>query len=325
MSNVEAHPVETVCGGRPTRPAPEVLQPRLVPLGGARAVPVRRTLPQRERSLIGAWCFLDHYGPDDTAVTGGSAIPGHPHTGLQTVSWLFEGRIEHLDTTGAHAVVRPGEVNLMTAGHGIAHSEVSTADSRVLHGVQLWVALPERHRDAPPGFESHVPRPVVVDGGRVLVFVGTLAGESSPVTTFSPLVGAEIGLDPAATLRLAVEPGFEHGVLVDTGAVAVDGHEVGRGRLLYLPPGAEELVVEATGDGPARVVLLGGTPFGEQIVMWWNFVGRTHDEVAGYRAQWEAERAGGVVGSRRFGAFPRAWADVLPAPELPNARLKPRG
>ena len=107
----------------------ELLVPRQVPLGGPRAMDVRRTLPQRQRSLIGAWCFLDHYGPDRIGDSGGMKVPRHPHTGLQTVSWLFTGEIEHRDSAGFHAVVRPGEVNLMTAGRGISHSEFSTPDT----------------------------------------------------------------------------------------------------------------------------------------------------------------------------------------------------
>lgn len=302
----------------------QLLEPRRVPLGGPRAMRVDRTLPQVGRSTIGAWCFVDRYGPDDVGVTGGMAVPGHPHVGLQTVSWLFAGEVEHRDTTGAHALVRPGEVNLMTAGAGIAHSEYSTPATRTLHGVQLWVALPDRHRDAPPAFEHHVPRPVERHGVRILVLVGELAGERSPVTTHSPLIGAEIGLEPGARLELDVDPGHEHGVLVDTGAVTVDGRPVAAGRLLYRAPGDARLVLAAAGEWPARVVLLGGEPLGEPLVMWWNFVGRTHEEVAGYRAQWTAERAGGVDGPGRFGRFPDAWHVTLPAPELPNARLLPR-
>src|SRR5918995_5893358 len=144
VSNVEAVPVELTCrGGEPGTHAVEVLVPRDVPLGGPRAMTVRRTLPQRHRSLIGAWCFADHYGPDPVEDTGGMSVAPHPHTGLQTVSWLFTGEIEHRDSAGHHAMVRPGELNLMTGGRGISHSEVSTADTAVLHGVQLWVALPE--------------------------------------------------------------------------------------------------------------------------------------------------------------------------------------
>jgi redox-sensitive bicupin YhaK (pirin superfamily) len=158
----------------------EILTPREVPLGGLRAMTVRRTLPQRERSLIGAWCFLDHYGPDDVAVTGGMSVAPHPHTGLQTVSWLFTGEIEHRDSAGHHALVRPGELNLMTAGHGISHSEVSTAATTTLHGAQLWVALPDAARDGTPGFEHYAPPEVTGDGWAVRVFVGSLLGSTSP-------------------------------------------------------------------------------------------------------------------------------------------------
>jgi redox-sensitive bicupin YhaK (pirin superfamily) len=322
MSNVESAPVEITCGTDPAKAQLEVLEPRLVPLGGARAMQVRRTLPQRARSLIGAWCFVDHYGPDDVAA--GMAVPGHPHTGLQTVSWLFDGQIEHRDTTGAHALVRPGEVNLMTAGSGIAHSEFSTPDTRTLHGVQLWIALPDRHRQAAPAFEHHTPRPVERDGARILVLAGALAGDASPITTYSPLLGAEIGLAAGARLHLDVDAGFEHGVLVDTGDVTVDGVRCTPGQLLFRPPCDRDLVIEAAGSGPARVMLLGGEPFDEQIIMWWNFIGRTHGDIVGFRNQWQAERAGETDGTGRFGRFPDAWDHTLPAPELPNARLTPR-
>jgi len=138
----------------------EVLTPREVPLGGLRAMRVRRTLPQRHRSLIGAWCFVDHYGPDEVDQTGGMVVAPHPHTGLQTVSWLFDGEIEHRDSAGNHALVRPGELNLMTAGRGISHAEVSAPDTTTLHGAQLWVALPEAARNGDPAFEHFAPSPV---------------------------------------------------------------------------------------------------------------------------------------------------------------------
>lgn len=226
MSNVEATPTEQRCTGSVTTvDAPgepiQVLSPRAVPLGGLRAMTVRRTLPQRSRSLIGAWCFADHYGPDDVSVTGGMDVAPHPHTGLQTVSWLFAGEIEHRDSHGVHALVRPGEVNLMTAGYGICHSEVSTPQTTTLHGVQLWVALPEAHSAAPRDFQHHVPTPVELDGATIRVFLGSVAGQTSPVRTFTPLLGAEISLDPRARVSLDVDPGFEHGVLVDVGTVTV--------------------------------------------------------------------------------------------------------
>src|SRR4051795_10400508 len=189
MSNTDTAPAEVACAASAFN---GVLHPREVPLGGPGAIRVRRTLPQRERSLIGAWCFADHYGPHDVRGTTGMDVPPHPHTGLQTVSWLFSGEVEHRDSAGVHAMVRPGELNLMTAGHGICHSEVSTAATTVLHGVQLWVALPADHRDVPGNFQHYVPQPVPIDGGEARVFLGSLAGSTSPVPTFSPLLGAEL-------------------------------------------------------------------------------------------------------------------------------------
>jgi hypothetical protein len=245
-------------------------------------------------------------------------VAPHPHTGLQTASWLFAGEVEHRDSHGVHAHVRPGELNLMTGGHGIAHSEVSTPGTRVLHGVQLWIALPDHARDAPRDFAHHVPEPTTLDGAVARVFLGTLAGSTSPVPTFTPLLGAELVLDPGARLHLRVDPAFEHGVLVDRGSVTLEGCPLRPGDLGFAAPGREHLTVAST--GPARVLLLGGTPFGERIVMWWNFVARSHEEVVTLREQWESgsSRFGHVAGY--VGAVPR-----LPAPALPNARIKPRG
>ncbi len=298
----------------------EVLTPRDVPLGGPRAMTVRRTLPQRQRSLIGAWCFADHYGPDDVAATGGMDVAPHPHTGLQTVSWLFSGEIEHRDSLGSHAFVRPGELNLMTGGHGIAHTEVSTPRTTVLHGVQLWVALPDAHRDAPRDFQHHEPEPVRLPGAALRVFLGALAGATSPVRTFTPLLGAELLLDPGADLTLPVDPAFEHGLLVDTGTVRFAGTPLKPAELGYTAPGHDHLTLTNDSDTtPARVVLLGGPPFEEEIVMWWNFVCRTHDEVVRARADWMAE-----LGGPRFGEVEGYDGGPLPAPELPTVPLKPR-
>ncbi|MBU4214383.1 MAG: pirin family protein [Actinobacteria bacterium] len=329
MTNLERHPAETVCGpGDPDGIGRvQVLTPRDVPLGGIRAMTVRRTLPQRARSFIGAWCFLDHYGPDDVSVTGGMVVPPHPHTGLATVSWLFSGQIEHRDSLGTHALVRPGELNLMTAGRGIVHSEYSTPGTTVLHGAQLWVALPDADRDTAPAFAHHAPAPHALPGATVRVFLGSLAGVASPVPWFTPLLGAELVLDPDARLTLDVDPGFEHGVLLDAGDVAVAG-TVGRpGELLYVAPGESTLTLAAGSTG-ARVLLLGGTPLGERIVMWWNFVGRSHEDVVAARAAWqggigeEADRVAAAPG--RFPPVPDDPHAPLRAPVLPPIRLVPR-
>jgi redox-sensitive bicupin YhaK (pirin superfamily) len=281
---------------------------------------VRRTLPRRDRSLIGAWCFVDHYGPDDVASTGGMDVAPHPHTGLQTVSWLFTGEIEHRDSLGTHALVRPGEVNLMTAGRGIAHSEVSTAGTAVLHGVQLWVALPDAERAGAPAFAHHAAAAVAVGPGATLrVFLGSLAGVHSPLATATPLLGAELVLGPGAQVALGAQVEFEHGVLLDAGSVTVAGQPLAAGELGYLAPGSDVLVLANAGPQPARMLLLGGPPFTEELVMWWNFVGRSHEEIASFRAQWQAR-------SERFGEVPGYAGAVpwLPAPALPNARIMPR-
>lgn len=322
MSNLDPRPDEVVCENRDGH-APRLLDYREVPLGGPRAMTVRRSLPQRGQTLIGAWCFLDHYGPDDVRLGGGMAVPGHPHTGLQTVSWVFSGEIEHRDTTGAHAIVRPREVNLMTAGSGIAHSEYSTPDTAFLHGVQLWVALPDEHRNTAPAFEHHAPPVLDVEGAEVVVFLGGLFGQRSPVRTFTPLLGAELTLRPGQRLRVPADPTFEHGVLIDAGSVTVGGIDASIGQLVYLPAGPDAVDLTAGDEGPARLLLIGGEPLGEQIVMWWNFVGRSHDEIAGFREDWQRARTAPEAG--RFGPFPGGWDETIPAPILPNVRLRPRG
>ena len=297
----------------------EILEPRDVPLGGPRAMGVRRTLPQRSRSLIGGWCFVDHYGPEDVAME----VPPHPHTGLQTVSWLFSGDIDHRDSVGSHATVRPGEVNLMTAGRGIQHSEVSTPQSTLLHGVQLWVALPDAHRHVPPFFEHHKPQPFTFGGATFHVFVGALLGGSSPVSAFSALLGAQVDLPPLTTVTIPVRSDFEHGILLDTGSLSINDVDVPLNHLAYLAPGCGSITVEAGPDG-ARIILLGGEPLGEQIVMWWNFIGRSHDEIVGFRNEWQRDVIAGATDDGRFGSTAYDGS-ALPAPELPNVTLRPRG
>jgi redox-sensitive bicupin YhaK (pirin superfamily) len=316
VSNTDVAPAELACGASAFA---GVLHPREVPLGGPRAIRVRRTLPQRERSLIGAWCFADHYGPHDVGDGVGMDVPPHPHTGLQTVSWLFDGEVEHRDSAGVHAFVRPGELNLMTAGAGICHSEVSTAATTVLHGVQLWVALPDADRDTGRDFAHHAPEPVEIPGAVLRVFLGALAGSRSPVHTFTPLLGAQIDLAAGAEVRLEIDPSFEHGVLLDQGGLEAAGAPLDVADLAYQPTGCDVLTLRNTGDGPARAVLLGGPPFGEELVMWWNFVGRSHDDIATYRALWQDH-------NDRFGAVDGYQGSTtrLPAPALPNATLRPR-
>ena len=331
---METSPEELVCSDHHACAGIELLTPRNVPLGGPRAMDVRRTLPQKQRSLIGAWCFLDHYGPDPVGDTGGMRVPRHPHTGLQTVSWLFTGEIEHRDSAGFHAMVRPGEVNLMTAGRGISHSEFSTPDTSVLHGAQLWVALPDSARHVPPTFAHYKPEPMGNDKWEVRVFLGSLSVSEgtgadhysvSPVTTHTELVGAEILMDPGTQLRIALKPHHEHGILLDSGSLKVDADELPKDNLAYLPVGYQSITLTA-GAKPVRALLIGGEPLHEQILMWWNFVGRTHEEVVKFRQQWQAEIGAepGDTSIKRFGDFPEGEPVALPAPALPTVRLRPR-
>ncbi|MDI1465743.1 pirin family protein [Catellatospora sp. KI3] len=316
MSNVETAPVEIECGReeQPEGAVHELLPGREVVLGGVRGMAVSRTLPHRDRRMVGAWCFVDQYGPADHDMR----VPPHPHTGLQTVTWLLAGDVLHRDSLGSEALVRPGQLNLMTAGHGIAHSEESPAGrTGPLHGVQLWVALPEHARSAAPHFESHRELPVLsLPGATVTVLMGELGGAISPAKAYTPIVGAEASVFADTTAFLPLRPDFEYAALVLDGAAAVDGVDLTCGTLLYLGHGRDCLEIRT--GAPARVLLLGGEPFAEEIVMWWNFVGRSHDDVAAAREQWMAADA-------RFGEVTGYDGEPLPAPVLPATPLKPRG
>jgi redox-sensitive bicupin YhaK (pirin superfamily) len=324
VSNREANPTETLGGADASvadGPACQVLLGRDVPITKTNLV--NRTLPHRDRRMVGAWCFVDTYGPDAVITMPGMRVPPHPHIGLQTVSWLVEGLIEHRDSLGSHQLIEPGQLNLMTAGRGISHSEASPPQRPpALHGAQLWVALPEPARDTAPVFEHVASLPRVALGGVVVtVLVGALAGEladvRSPATVHSPLVGADLEVGGSALLPL--DPGFEHAVVVLRGTVVVDGETLTPGRLLYLGTGRSALPV--SGRDGARCLLLGGEPFEEQIVMWWNFVARSHAEIQHARQTWMAGLDGGTV----FGQVVGYDGPPLPAPELPNVELRPRG
>lgn len=212
----------------------EPLAAREVVLG--RSTHVRRILPHRRHRMIGAWCFLDHYGPDDVTIDGGMWVPPHPHTGLQTVTWLFEGTGIHTDSLGSHQEIRPGQLNVMTAGRGICHAEVSPPDApQYLHGVQLWVCLPDEARDAtPPAFDHLADLPRLVEPGiELTVFVGELAGCASAAPTYTPLVGAELRMAPGASVNLPLREDFEHGVLAVSEDLIVAGTDLPRHRMSY--------------------------------------------------------------------------------------------
>jgi redox-sensitive bicupin YhaK (pirin superfamily) len=319
MSNLDRRPPARELGGlaaTASSPVLELLPAKEVQLG--ESTRVRRLLPTLGRRLVGAWAFVDHYGPDDIAAGPGMQVAPHPHTGLQTVSWLLQGRVHHRDSLGSDVEFGPGELALMTAGHGIAHSEQSPVrHPRLLHGAQLWVALPDAARDTAPAFEHHAVLPgFSSDGLTATVLVGSLGGATSPGTTFTPLVGVDLDLAAGADVELPLEPDFEYAVLGASGGADVEGAPLGHGQLLYLGTGRRTVRIR-TGE-PVRLLLLGGQPFEERLVMWWNFVGRSGEEIAAFAEQWAAE-------DERFGTVVGYDGDRLPAPALPPVALKPRG
>ena len=269
---------------------------------------VRRALPQRRRRTVGAWCFIDHMGPVPSGVTPG--IGPHPHSGLHTVTWLVEGELVHRDSLGSEQAVRPGQLNLMSAGHGVSHAEEPTGDDGAgLHGVQLWVAQPEATRHGGPTFEHHASLPEVELGSaRVTVLVGTLAGATSPARRDTELIGVDLRLGAGAA-ELPLVPSFEHALVVMDGAVVAGDRTVTPGQLAYVGPGRDELRLSATGQ--TRLLLVGGEPFESPVTMWWNFVGRSRAEVAEAGRQWNA-------GSERFGDTGSSMAR-LPSPSVPWA------
>lgn len=290
------------------------LAPRLVKLTPRSGISIRRTLPHRNIRTIGAWCFVDHYGPTDQV--NAMSVAAHPHTGLQTVSWLFSGELEHRDSLGSVQLIKPGELNLMTSGFGIAHSELSVNQNTQLHGVQLWVALPDSDRNTAPAFAHHADLPVFDFGPlNICLMMGTFLGHQSNARTFSPLVGAELFFKAESECSLPIETEFEYGFLVDSGSVVINGIAVEEGNLHYLPKGSSNVIL--SGSQNARVMLLGGKPFEEEIVMWWNFIGRTHEEIIEMRTAWES-------GEARFSQFSDEIGGRIPAPIMPNVRLTPR-
>jgi redox-sensitive bicupin YhaK (pirin superfamily) len=294
----------------------DVLEARKAAVGDG--TEVRRLLPQRKLRMIGAWCFLDHYGPDDVSKGPGMQVPPHPHIGLQTVSWLFEGLVLHGDSLGSRQFIRPGELNLMTAGRGIAHSEESPPGRPAqLHGLQLWIALPDGDRFTEPRFAHHGDLPVVREhGATVTVVIGEHRGERSPAEVFTPLAGLEVAVPGGDDFALPVREDFEHGVVAVDGSALVAGALVAPGLVAHLPAGPPEIRLSpAGGRRVARFFVIGGIPFGERLVMWWNFVARSGEEIARAREDWAAGRFAPVHG------YP---GTPLPAPALPPVPLLPR-
>ena len=235
-------------------------------------------------------------------------VAPHPHIGLQTVSWLLQGEIIHNDSLGCEALMRAGQLNLMTAGRGIAHSEVSPkSNSGKLDGVQLWVALPSDRRSTTPVFHHHASLPILELGGvTVTIIAGTLMYRTSPAVMFTPIVGAEIAFQSRKPIELPVRPDFEHALFILRGEVSLNNSPLEGDTLHYL--GMERDELQLSGSDDARVLLLGGEPFTDPILMWWNFVGTTHHEIAEAREDW--------IQHRRFGDVTAYHGPRIPAPDL---------
>jgi redox-sensitive bicupin YhaK (pirin superfamily) len=278
VSSTDA-PIDDAPASGATGPTFERSPSRLADVGG---MAVRRALPRHDRRTVGAWCFVDHFGPADDALM---QIGPHPHIGLQTVTWLLAGEALHRDSLGSEQLIRPGQLNLMTSGAGIAHAEESpTGHRREVHGAQLWVALPEETRHGPGEFAHHAELPVVGAGAlEVTVLLGALDGVRSPARTDTDLVGLALAGGGRATLP--VDRDHEHALVVLDGTVAVGDEVVAPGELAYLGLGRDDLALDAAPGSHALV--LGGVPFPDRLVMWWNFVARTKAEIAEAWDDWE--------------------------------------
>jgi redox-sensitive bicupin YhaK (pirin superfamily) len=282
-------------------------------LGGGFSI--ARALPSAAQRTVGAWCFLDHAGPVRFPPGQGMRVGPHPHIGLQTFTWMIEGEVVHNDSLGNRQVIRPGEVNLMSAGHGIAHSEESIGAHGAVHAAQLWIALPDAQRHGAPAFVHHAELPQAqADGFRATVLAGRAFDQRSPVPLHSELVGIDLTAEGAARTRVDLEPRFEHALLCLRGAAHVDREPIEPGTLLYAAPGRTHL--ELACDNAAQLLLIGGAPFDEPLLMWWNFVARDADEIVRAADDWNA--------GRHFGAVPGTQLARVPAPDPSGLKLKAR-
>ncbi len=293
--------------GTPPDPHPECTSPddpsielliagRPRDLGGFE---VRRALPSMKRRLVGPFIFFDHMGPAVLPIGEGMDVRPHPHIGLATVTYLFEGEIVHRDSLGSHQAIRPGDVNWMCAGKGIVHSERSSAEERArgvrIHGIQSWVAFPTEHEESAPRFEHHgagaIPR-IRRDGATLEVLAGAAFGARSPASVLSPTLYVHARLDAGARFPIDAEH-EERGVYVVEGAVRIGACEIGVGTMAVLRPGVTALV-EA--QAPSRLMILGGARLVGERHIFWNFVSSSKERLERAKEDWQAERFPKVSG-----------------------------
>lgn len=239
-------------------------------------------------------------------------IGAHPHTCLQTFTWMMEGEILHRDSLGSEQVIRPGQVNLMTAGHGIAHTEDSL-EGESLHAAQLWIALPPEHAGVAPAFDHYPDLPAWSRNGvQFTLLAGGFEGQIAPTRIYSPLVGLDLHAPASGTVSLPLQRGFEYGILSTGGSISINNVDIDSNTFVYLEPGAETLELALPANG--RCLLVGGEPFGGTISMWWNFVAASRDYINQAYVDWQQ-------GSGRFPPVPGAEGrrlDSPPPPWLPN-------
>ena len=292
--NDAASPVETAIIGKPRD------------LGGFE---VRRLLPSALRRMVGPFIFFDRMGPAAFGPGRGLDVRPHPHIGLATVTYLFAGEIVHRDSLGTLQPIRPGDVNWMTAGRGIAHSERTGPETRAsggeLSGIQAWVALPRAAEETEPAFAHHRREALPVlreQGVEVRLVAGTLFGARSPVATLWDTVYADAALAPGARLPFPTEH-EERAIYPVSGDIELEGSRVEPGRLLVLRPGRE---VTITAGSPARLLLLGGAAMDGPRQIWWNFVASSRERIEQAKADWRAGRFAAVPGDTEFIPLPES-------------------
>lgn len=270
-------------------------------------IPVARAIPQKDRRLIGPWRFLDHIGP----VTDGPLlnVGQHPHIGLQTFTWMLEGEIMHRDSLGSAQVIRPKQVNLMTAGHGIAHTEESVKGKSTMHAAQLWIALPLEHKDTTPRFDHYPELPTWHEAGvDFTLLIGTWQHKQAPTLHFSPIVAMDIYAVNSTKLTLRLDPSFEYALMPLEGRFQIEDESFDNNDLAYLGMLRETITVEL--EAGCRILLIGGAPLADPVSIWWNFVGHSKEEIAKAQAEWEAH-------SPRFAVVPGYNGERLVPPPIP--------
>lgn len=295
-------PASPMAEAEAAHPNLELIEGRRTQVG---AMEVNRVLPRRARRTVGPWCFFDHMTPFTVSPENALEVGPHPHMGLQTVTWLISGEVVHRDSLGVEQSIKPGQLNLMTAGHGVAHAEQSPVKTvEKMHGVQMWVAQPDVTRNGVPRFEHHAELPLVsLANVDATVIVGEFEGEASPATSETDHVGVELNMR-AGTSTVPLRRAFEHAFVVLEGTVRVGDQIVTPGNLAYVGSERDEIGMVAAED--ARVLLIGGEPFTEPLLMWWNFVARSREEINAAHQDWESN-------GRRFGKVDSPLARI-PSP-----------